>query len=86
MGMLAGMLSIVLQQPVVDRTDLEGDFDVTINYAPFQPLGGSQPGAVTSDQPSLFTALEEQLGLKLQPSKEAEIVLVIDRIERPTPD
>jgi uncharacterized protein (TIGR03435 family) len=84
MAMLATMLSLVLQQPVVDRTDLEGEFDVTLNYAPVQPLGQARP--VASDAPSVFTALEEQLGLKLQPTREPELVFVIDHVERPAPD
>ena len=67
---------------VVDRTGLIGFFDFELTWTP-----NLQPGATTrSDSPSLFTALEEQLGLKLEPIKGAADVLVIDHIERPTPN
>lgn len=61
---------------VVDKTGL-GDkrFDFTLHWSPYAGSG-----------PSLFTALEEQLGLKLVPSKEAVSVLVIDQMERPSPN
>ena len=67
---------------VVDRTGLIGFFDFELTWAPNLP-----PGATTrSDSPSLFTALEEQLGLKLEPIKGPVDVLVIDHIEKPTPN
>jgi bla regulator protein BlaR1 len=90
MGQLANFLSMTLQQPVVDRTELEGGYNVTLDYSPrgfFGPFGPPLSGDITSDGgPSLFTALEEQLGLKLQSTKEPVDVLVIDHVERPTPD
>ena len=62
---------------VVDKTGLEGGYDFTLEYAP--------DGADASDpRPSIFTALEEQLGLKLVPAKGPADVIVIDRIERPS--
>jgi uncharacterized protein (TIGR03435 family) len=64
---------------VVDKTGLQGNYDVTLNYMP-QPSANPQPG----EPPSIFTAVEEQLGLKLQPDRAQLRVLVIDRIERPT--
>jgi uncharacterized protein (TIGR03435 family) len=63
---------------VVDRTGLTGTYDFTLRYA-IEPKPGSE-------LPSLFTALQEQLGLKLVPDRARVPVLVIDRIERPTPD
>ena len=67
---------------VVDRTGLIGFFDVELTWTPNLP-----PGATTrGDSPSLFTALEEQLGLKLEPIKGPIDVLVIDHIEQPTPN
>jgi uncharacterized protein (TIGR03435 family) len=65
-------------RPIVDRTGLTGPFEFTLRYA-VQPKPGD-------DLPSLFTALEEQLGLKLVPDRAPLDVLVVDRIERPTPD
>jgi uncharacterized protein (TIGR03435 family) len=67
---------------VVDRTGLIGFFDFDLSWTP-----NLSPGATTRDDSlSLFTALEEQLGLKLEPIKGAVEVLVIDHVEKPTPD
>ena len=65
-------------RPVFDRTGLTGRFDFTLNWAP--------EGSTDTDAPSIFTALQEQLGLKLQPARGAVDVLVIDSAERPTPE
>ena len=63
---------------VVDRTGLTGRFDFTLNFAP--------DSVNDSDAPSIFTAVQEQLGLKLEPATGPVEVLVIDSAERPTPD
>ena len=74
---LAANLSFTVGRPVVNKTGLEGGYDFTVDYAPV--------GADPSDtRPSIFTALEEQLGLKLVPAKGPVDVIVIDHIERPT--
>jgi uncharacterized protein (TIGR03435 family) len=87
---LANVLSSFLGRPVVDRTGLDGVFDIDIEFSPesraaFLP---PEPGAPppSGDGPSLFTAIQEQLGLKLTSGRAAVDVLVIDRAERPTPD
>lgn len=68
---------------VTDRTGLAGRYDFRLEYAPGQP----QPGdAVSTAGPSLFTALTEQLGLSLRPERIRLPVLVIDGVDRPTPD
>ena len=65
---------------VSDATGLMGRYDFRLEYAPT-----SEPGdTVSSGRASLFTALTEQLGLKLQPDMLALPVLVIDQVERPT--
>jgi uncharacterized protein (TIGR03435 family) len=69
---------------VVDRTGLIGTFDVALTWTPDLPVGAVARGDSTA--PSLFTALEEQLGLKLESTKGPIDVLVIDQVERPTPD
>jgi uncharacterized protein (TIGR03435 family) len=61
---------------IVDKTGLEGFYAFTLRYT-----GTPSPD---SDLPSIFTALQEQLGLRLQPATAAVRVLVIDNIERPT--
>ncbi len=77
MSQLADTLSSTLQQIVVDRTGLTGVFDVDLAWA-------ADP--TTDAGPALFTALQEQLGLRLQAGKEPVDVLVVDRAQRPTPD
>jgi len=72
---------------VVDRTGLTGTYNVDLNWAPDSNVAGDAAGVATnSNAPSFFTALEEQLGLKLQPAKEVVHVLQIDSVEHPTPD
>jgi uncharacterized protein (TIGR03435 family) len=68
-------------RPVVNQTGLTGRFDLELNFTPDQ--GGSAPAA---DAISIFTALPEQLGLKLESTKGAVDVLVIDHVEQPRPD
>jgi uncharacterized protein (TIGR03435 family) len=74
-------------RPIVDRTGLEGNYSVRLKFAREGPLPGGPPGPPpppTEDAPSLFTAIQEQLGLKLEPTTMQGQVLVIDHIERPT--
>jgi uncharacterized protein (TIGR03435 family) len=73
---------------VVDKTGLQGYYDFTINFAPEAPPAPGAPAAPPPDStaPSLFTAIQEQLGLKLEPGREPIQVLVIDRAERPAAD
>jgi len=82
-------MSPVVRRVIVDRTGLAGSFDLDLEWAPDQ----LPPGAPTStappppsDGPSIFTALQEQLGLKLESTRGPVEVLVIDHAERPTPD
>jgi uncharacterized protein (TIGR03435 family) len=63
---------------IVDKTGLTGDYEFTLTYT-------SNPGP-DSDRPSIFTALQEQLGLKLESARGPVRVFVIDHIERPTED
>ena len=67
---------------VIDRTNLSGTFTFEIRFAP------PTVSATNSDSglPSMFAALEEQLGLKLESTRAPLEVLVIDSVERPTPD
>jgi uncharacterized protein (TIGR03435 family) len=73
------LLSKEVGRPVVDKTGLTGKYDFTLEYSP-----SARAGFDESEKPSVFTALEEQLGLKLVPSKESIDVLVIDSVEQPT--
>ena len=77
---------------VIDRSGLTGTWEGTLTYAPDGRgglPGGPPPGAqlpVDSDAPNLFTALQEQFGLKLESTKAPVDVLVIDSVQQPTPD
>jgi uncharacterized protein (TIGR03435 family) len=69
---------------VIDHTGLVGDFDIDLEFA---PPGARLNGVVADDAGvSIFTAVQEQLGLKLQATRAPVEVLVIDSVERPTPD
>jgi uncharacterized protein (TIGR03435 family) len=65
---------------VVDQTGLKGTYDFTLKWRPEQ-LVGQENGV---DAPSVFTAIQEQLGLRLVPSKASVEVIVIDHVERPS--
>jgi len=69
---------------VVDRTGLPGKYDFTLELPVAEPGDKSDGNANQPDPGTLFTALQEQLGLKLQPATVPTEYLVIDRIERPT--
>jgi uncharacterized protein (TIGR03435 family) len=74
-----------LGRTVVDRTGLPGNFAFELEWTPEpgQPLGpNAAPGDLSS--PSIFTALQEQLGLKLEPQKGSVEILVIDHVEKPS--
>jgi uncharacterized protein (TIGR03435 family) len=67
---------------VVDKTGLTGKYDFTLRWTPDMGQGSDPPGAEAG--PSLFTALQEELGLKLESTKAPVDVLVIDHVEMPT--
>jgi uncharacterized protein (TIGR03435 family) len=71
-----------VQRTVVDRTGLTGTWDLELTFTP-DGFAGQTPAQDTTG-PSLFTALQEQLGLKLEASTGPVEVLVIDRAQRPT--
>jgi uncharacterized protein (TIGR03435 family) len=85
MARLAVTLSGIVGRVVTDDTGLPGTYDLDIAFAPEGPL---PPAAVPADPdaPSIFTVLREQLGLRLDGRRGPVDVLVIDGIERPTPD
>jgi uncharacterized protein (TIGR03435 family) len=87
---LASVLSMQsLHRVVANQTHLTGTFDFDLEWADLAFLFSPQANAndpPLADGPSLFTALQEQLGLKLESSKAPVDVLVIDHVERPTPD
>jgi uncharacterized protein (TIGR03435 family) len=93
LSQLATSLAGFVQRIVVDKTGLEGDYDIDLTYTPDQATMGSlkiagapNPPPGDTGGPSLFTALQEQLGLKLESTRGQVDVLVIDHVEGPTPD
>jgi uncharacterized protein (TIGR03435 family) len=78
---LASMLSDEVGRPVIDKTGLAGHADITLKWS--DDVAAEQGGP---DVISIFTAIEEQLGLRLQPSHGPVDTLVIDHAEMPTPD
>jgi uncharacterized protein (TIGR03435 family) len=89
MTMFGNVLSSYVGWTVVDRTGLAGSFDIELNFDPASAARGAPgapPGPIPTDdtRPSIFTALQEQLGLKLESARGPVDVLVIDRAERPT--
>ena len=89
--MLAALFSNWLQRPVEDRTGLTGRYDYKLEYAQETAPAGRggppdmppEPGSSGSSGPSVFTALQEQLGLKLESTRGKIVTIVIDRAERP---
>jgi len=91
LAMLASVLSSNVGRPVIDRTGVAGYFDFTLDYTPDVGVRGlgpatppTGPAPAAGDAPSLFTALQEQLGLKLDATRAPVDVLVIDRASPPT--
>ena len=94
-GFLTHALSNFVGSTVVDKTGLTGNYDFSLKWTPDEnsipnagPAGGGPPrqgdAPVDPNGPTLFTALEEQLGLKLQSEKGKVDVIVIDHIDLPT--
>lgn len=86
-GVLADFLSSIMGRPVVDRTGLSGRFDFRLEYKIDQATAGFQGAAdanADDNRPTIFTALQEQLGLQLKADTGPREYLVIDRAERPS--
>jgi len=77
-GTFARNLSGATGRYVIDRTELAGAYDLELEFTPDQ--------SPDTTGPSLFTAMQEQLGLKLEATRASVEVIVIDSVERPTPD
>ena len=96
MSRIAQLLTQSVGRPVIDKTGLTGYFDFTLQWTPqpgsempIRPAGeppAPPPPAADPDGPNLFTAIHEQLGLKLESTRGPVEVIVIDRLEKPTLD
>jgi uncharacterized protein (TIGR03435 family) len=88
MTLLLNALTAITQRRVVDRTGLTGDWelDITFNPPTLPPGLVGPPPPLDPDVASLFTVLQEQLGLKLEPARMPMPVMVVDSVERPVED
>jgi uncharacterized protein (TIGR03435 family) len=84
-GLVNTLGSFGLSRMVLDRTGLKGQFDFEVRWTPDNLRGAAAP-AQANDAPSIFAALQEQLGLRLESQRGPVEFLVVDRIEPPTPD
>ncbi len=84
MEMLALNLASTVGKPVIDKTGLNGRYDWVLQFAPDEVAAGSQNAE--NPGPTLFTALQEQVGLKLDATKGPVENVVIDHIDRPSPN
>jgi uncharacterized protein (TIGR03435 family) len=91
MSQFVTQLSQLTGRVVIDRTALTGGYDLDLKWTPTPdqlpqgpPPPGFEPPPIDPNGPSLFTAVEEQLGLKLESARGPVEVLVVDRIEPPT--
>ena len=80
MASLAKALSGQLHRSVIDKTGLTGNYDLTLQWTP----DGAPVSTDADSAPSIYTAVQEQLGLKLQPAKAPVEVLVVDHAAMPT--
>ena len=92
MAEFAGLLQeVVLDRPVLDKTELTGKWTFVLKWMPsdseFGGMGGKMAEAM-KDQPDappgLFTAIQEEDGLKLEPARLPVDVMVVDHVEKPT--
>jgi uncharacterized protein (TIGR03435 family) len=78
MSGLASVLSSRVGKQVIDKTSLTGFYNFTLTWTPDDDATTAEPG------PSIFNALQEQLGLKLEPAKGMVEMLIVDAVERPS--
>lgn len=87
---LAAALMSQVERVVVDQTGLSGGWDLELQFAAPAPAnsttGVTERPATSPDAPSIYTAVQEQLGLKLEPAKGQVEMLVIESVDRPTAD
>jgi|SRR5579862_2200033 uncharacterized protein (TIGR03435 family) len=85
---IARELTRRLDRPVINKTGIAGLVDLHIEFTPDEATPGIAPGTALADDPpggpSIFTAMQEQIGLKLEPVKGPGTFLVVDSVERPS--
>ena len=83
---LAEVLADQLSHTVIDKTGLTGDYDFRLKWTSEDQSSNTADNGTTDRPPDLFTALQEQLGLKLESTKGPVTTLVVDHAEQPTPN
>jgi uncharacterized protein (TIGR03435 family) len=83
MNRFAEILSRQMDRPVVNQTGLQGVFNLTLQWSPDSARPANPQNGAATEGPSIFTAIQEQLGLRLRAQKVPVDVLVIDHAERP---
>jgi len=78
-GQFAEKIARIVNRPVIDKTGLTERYNIFLSYAPLSPQGGETP---EFGLPDFFTALQKQLGLKLQPGKASLEVIVVDHMDQ----
>jgi uncharacterized protein (TIGR03435 family) len=83
---LANFLSQQVHRLVVDNTGVKGKYDLTLEWTPDEMEGGGhqEAAAASSPGPSIYTALQEQLGLRLDSTKGPVDTIVVDHVEMPS--
>lgn len=84
MANVAVQLTNQTDRTVIDRTGLAGKYDLLLKWKTDRATEAADNGLAADETPGLFTALQEQLGLRLQPGKGPVETLVVDHVERPT--
>jgi uncharacterized protein (TIGR03435 family) len=85
-SMVVSYIGGYLDRPLADRTGITGKYDAKIEWTP-PPVGtGPDRVPIAGDNISIYTAIRNQLGVKIDPARGPVEVLVIDRVERPEPD
>jgi uncharacterized protein (TIGR03435 family) len=91
LGEFSKLLNLALDRPVLDKTGISGRFDIHLEFSADEatpglraPLPDAPAAAPDATGPAIFTAIQEQLGLKLTPAQGPVELLVIDHIERPS--
>jgi uncharacterized protein (TIGR03435 family) len=92
MPLFVGALSDIVGRPVMDKTGFTGTFDVHLEFTPegtafaggLPGMPGGLPQGIDTSGPSIFTAAQERLGLKLESQKAPAEILVIDHAEKPS--
>jgi bla regulator protein BlaR1 len=91
MSMFANQLSNLVGRTVLDKTGLTGNYDAKLEFTPDQlqqlgprDVGGPESSRVDSQGPTIFTSIQEQLGLRLEATKGPVAMYVVQKVERPT--